>query len=404
MEPLPLNSFVHPHKVYKLEYPAHWEQITEKDGESCGFGPHDRNDVGLWISVMPMRIDSDRLAEDLPKLMEQSLQKTGAENLRRAPNLNHHALVADMSKEGQGGHYWIVAGADVVLFASSQVPIAERDVWNPPFQKVMESLEITRDLEHLENKLVYEVVEMLRKRYPDQEFIYEDGKLRGPNQVIYLSNLLREVQSDPKRRAKIVKHFVDNLSHPDTSEIGHEEWNDVQYRVLPMLKPRNYINPDSPTQHLLTQEWLGDVLMCYVIKSKKMFRFVTDWDVRRWGIDATILHERCLTNLKNLSWPRELVGARMKDSGRVIVVDCEDGLASSRLLHPNLYQLFSGPLGTPFWAGIPCRERLVLFSDRKALKLKIGRRLSKDHNTSAYPITAKPFLVTRDGIAPPVKA
>src|SRR5262249_27241161 len=101
-----------------------------------------------------------------------------------------------------------------------------------------------------------------------------------------------------------------------------------------------------------------------------------------------------------LPWPRELVGARSKDSGRVIVVDTDDSLASSRLLHPDLHKLFSGPLGSPFWAGIPCRNRLVVYSDRRQLKQRIGRQLRKDHDSSAYPITPRPFLVTRDGIAP----
>ena len=74
-------------------------------------------------------------------------------------------------------------------------------------------------------------------------------------------------------------------------------------------------------------------------------------------------------------------------------------VASSRLLHPDLHHLFSGPLGSPFWAGIPCRNTLVLYSDRKKLKERIGRQLKKDYRASAHPITPKPFLVTRDGIA-----
>jgi uncharacterized protein YtpQ (UPF0354 family) len=152
-----------------------------------------------------------------------------------------------------------------------------------------------------------------------------------------------------------------------------------------------------------TREWLADVVICYAINRKKMIRFVTGWDLGRWGIDADTLHNQCLGNLSSLRWPRELMGARFKGSGRVIVVDTDDGLASSRLLHPELYKLFSGPLGTPFWAGVPCRDRLVLFSDRRDMKQRIGRRLRKDHAASAYPITPEPFLVTRDGIAPPVK-
>jgi hypothetical protein len=81
-------------------------------------------------------------------------------------------------------------------------------------------------------------------------------------------------------------------------------------------------------------------------------------------------------------------------------VDTDDNLASSRLLHPDLHRLFSGPLGSPFMAGVPCRDTLVLYSNRRDMKQRIARRLKKDYTASAYQITAHPFLVTRDGIAP----
>src|ERR1700730_7846298 len=125
MLPTPLKTFLHPAGVYRLEYPAHWDQAQEDDGRACGFGPHDRDDVGLWISIMPMSLDTDRLAKDLPKLMEQSLLNCEAKELRPDPTLRHYGLVADVTKEGEGGHYWIVAGGDVVLFISSQLPAAE---------------------------------------------------------------------------------------------------------------------------------------------------------------------------------------------------------------------------------------------------------------------------------------
>src|SRR5439155_3227762 len=114
MFPTPVKTFIHPHSVYRLEYPAHWDQVVQKDGESCGFGPHERDDVGLWISIMPMSVDTDRLQEDLPRLMKQSMEKSEAENLRRDTSLKDFGMIADMTKEGQGGHYWIIAGGDVV--------------------------------------------------------------------------------------------------------------------------------------------------------------------------------------------------------------------------------------------------------------------------------------------------
>jgi hypothetical protein len=403
MVPFSLKTFVHPHTVYRLDYPGHWDQVLEKEGESCGFGPHDRDDVGLWISILPMSVDTDRLAQELPNLMQQALGKSGATNLRRDETLRHYGLVADMTQEGQGGHYWIVAGGDVVLFASSQVPAGERDVWNPPFAQIMTSLQITRDDELLQRKVANAVLAKLREKHPEQEFAFDADRIRGRDQVVYLSNLFREVRSAPARFEPIIDRFVEALNRTATAGIGHEVWDEVQGRIVPLLKPRDYVDPSGPTQHLLTSDWLVDVVICYVIQSKKLFRFVTGWDLGRWGTDAQALHQRAVDNLARLPWPNQLQGARMPEGGRVIVVDTSDSLASSRLLHPDLHKLFSRPLGSPFWAGIPCRDRLVVYSDRRVMKQRIGRRLRKDHDASAYPITPRPFLVTRDGIAPAVE-
>jgi uncharacterized protein YtpQ (UPF0354 family) len=348
---------------------------------------------------MPMSVDTDRLAADLPKVMEMSLEKTMAQNPRPDTTLRHAAMVADVTKEGQGGHYWVVAAGDVVLFASSEVPIAERDVWNPTFQELMASLQVTRDDHLIMRKLANEVLEKLRQRHPEQEFAFDGDKIRGKGQVVYLSNLYREVRSAPNRRDEIIKRFVNILGQPMPAEMGQEVWEETRGSILPVLKSRDYIRTEGPTQHLLTTEWLADVLICYVIQRRKMLRFVTGWDVNRWELTPDLLHQEAIANLTRLPWPREMMGSRGKDDGRVIVVDTDDNLASSRLLHPDLFKLFSGPLGNPFWAGIPCRERLVVYSDRRLLKQRIGRRLRKDHDASAYPITPRPFLVTRDGIA-----
>ena len=166
------------------------------------------------------------------------------------------------------------------------------------------------------------------------------------------------------------------------------------------MKPRSYVDSDSASRHSLVSEWLADVVICYALRSKDIFRFVTTADVDRWQTDAQAIHQVAIANLCRLSWPTRMEGARQPDGGRLIIVATGDGLASSRLLHPDLHRLFSGPLGSPFRAGIPDRDTLIVYSDRHRLRQRTERQLRKDHRTSSYPITPRPFLVTPDGIAP----
>ena len=394
------KKFVHPGGVYCLEYPAYWDQLQQDEGRSCGFGPHDRDDVGLWITLMPVSVDSDRLAEELPKILNQVLPQMEGGNVRRDPTLRHYGVKADMHKEGEGGHYWLIAGGDVVLFASSQVPAAERHIWNPNFDRVMATLEITRDEELALRQLTDEVLTLLRQRHPEQEFQLDEKGIRGGNRVVFLSNLHREVLAAPDRRTQIIQHFVQSLGQSMEMPLGRGNLGRREARLLPVLKPRSYLDSDSASRHSLVNEWLADVVICYVLRSNDILRFVTTADLDRWQTDAQAIHQVAIANLCRLSWPNRMEGARQRDGGRVIIIATGDGLASSRLLHPDLHRLCSGPLGSPFRAGIPDRDTLVVYTDRHRIRQQTERQLRKDHRTSSYPITPRPFLVTPDGIAP----
>ena len=394
------TKFVHPAGVYRLEYPSHWDQITKDDGSSCGFGPHDRDDVGLWISLMPVSVDTDRLAEELPKILGQVLPHMQGGNLSRDPSLHHYGVKADMHKEGEGGHYWLIAGGDVVLFASSQVPAAERDVWNPTFERLMSTLVITRDEELAFRQLTNEVLAQLRQRQPEQDFRLDENGIRGNDRVVYLSNLHREVLRGPRASGGTHPAFREESEPIHGSADGGGNLGRGGGPPAPPVEAEQLHRVGCPRPELRRHGMArrrGDLL-----RPPEQGDFPAREHLRRGP-----LADGCPGPPPG--GPREPEPASLadqagrgaeRDGGRVIVVATEDGLASSRLLHPDLHRLFKGPLGSPFRAGIPDRGTLVLYSDRRRLRQRIERQLHKDHQTSGYPITARPFLVTPDGIAP----
>src|SRR4051794_22736585 len=266
MSTIPWKKFLHPGGVYRLEYPAHWDHLQKDEARSCGFGPHDRDDVGLWISLMPVSVDSERLAEELPKILSQVLPQMQGGNVRRDPTLRHYGVKADVHKEGEGGHYWLIAGGDVVLFASSQLPAAERHIWNPTFERLLATLEITRDEELALRQLTNEVLALLRQRHPEQDFQLDEKGIRGRNRVVFLSNLHREVRAAPARRVQIIQHFVQSLGGSMDLALGRETWAEAQARLLPILKPRSYVDSESAGRNLLVNDWLADVVICYALR------------------------------------------------------------------------------------------------------------------------------------------
>src|SRR5437764_2589091 len=186
-------TFVHPGQAYRLRYPGHWEHLAKDDGRSCGFGPHDRDDVGLWITILPASVDTNRIEEALPEIFEQAMHEGEAKTVRLDPSLRHFGLKADTAEKEQGGHFWILAGGDLVLFASSQTPAAERESWNPQFERLMASLEITRDRELLLRKAANEALKGLCELHPEQGYRFDEGGILGGDQRISLDNLYSQV-------------------------------------------------------------------------------------------------------------------------------------------------------------------------------------------------------------------
>jgi uncharacterized protein YtpQ (UPF0354 family) len=394
-----LAKFEHPAQVYRLEYPAHWENLVKEEGRSCGFGPRERDNVGLWISILPFQVDTDRLLADLRGLFQQAMAQAAVTNIREDRSLRHFALKADITSPGQGGYYWIVAGGDVVLLASTQVPAEERDAWNPIFDRVMTSLLITREDDLAKLKVTNALLVRLRERFPDQEYEYDSGVIRGQDHVIYTGNLARQIQMDPDRQDELIDHFITGLTFSGDDAPGAERLDAVRELIVPVLKPADYVRPDGPTARLVSREWLGDVIICYAIQGAKTFRFVIDLDLNRWGMDTDQLHELSIENLARLPWPERIEGSGPANQ-RVAIVSTRDSFDAARLLHPELHDLFSQVLGSPFLAGVPDRDTLVVFTARnRRLRKRIATQLKKDFGRAAYPISPHPYLVTRDGIA-----
>ena len=167
----------------------------------------------------------------------------------------------------------------------------------------MATLEITRDAELALRQLTNEVLVLLRQRHPEQDFQFDEKGIRGHNRIVYLSNLYREIRADPARRVEIIQHFVQGLGQSADLTLGQESWEEAQARLLPLLKPRSYLNSDSATRYSLVSEWLADVVICYALRSKDIFRFVNTADVDRWQTDAQALHQVAVANLCRLDWP-----------------------------------------------------------------------------------------------------
>ncbi len=397
-----LTTFEHPAKVYTLQYPAEWEHLATDEGRSCGFGPRDRDDVGLWISILPMRLDTGALQADLRPLFEQAVGNAQVEHIREDRSLRHFALKGDSTAPDQGGHFWLVAGGDVLLLASTQFPPAERDAWVGPFDRLMASLRIGRADELFALRVTGALMDRLRRQFPDRDYAFDGERIRGGDHVISPSNLVRQARAAPQRQAELIENFVAGLVLAGDDAPGADQLSPVRELILPILKPAEYARPDGPAASLVSRPWLRGLIVCYAIRGGKTLRFVLEADRARWGVDGQALHELALRNLEHMPWPDRLPDPRGGPGKPLVMFASGDGLNATRLLDPRLHRLLAPVLGSPFLAGAPDRDTLVLLAgaDRQ-LRTRVARRIRGDFARAAYPVSPHLFQVSPHGITLP---
>jgi uncharacterized protein YtpQ (UPF0354 family) len=193
---------------------------------------------------------------------------------------------------------------------------------------------------------------------------------------------------------EITDHFFDSIVNVlHSQELGSEQLADIRREIFPFIRPDMM---GAEKGRLVKSEWLADLSIAYVIRIPSGFRYITETDLGRWGIDSGELHAQAMVNLARLT-----TSAAMPEipDGTLpfVMVTAGDNMEASRILDPRLYGQFAETLGGPFIAAIPSRDALILFPNEKDLRRSLQQTVRKDYESSAYPITDRLFLVTADG-------
>ena len=154
---------------------------------SCGFGPHDRDDVGLWISLMPVSVDTDRLADELPRMLGQALRP----DVRRGehpPRSDPAPLRRQGRCAGGGRGRPSLADRRRRRGALRQQPTSrprKATSGTRSSSRLLATLEITRDEELAIRQLTNEVLVHLQATTSREDFQLDEKGIRGDNRVVY---------------------------------------------------------------------------------------------------------------------------------------------------------------------------------------------------------------------------
>lgn len=197
-------------------------------------------------------------------------------------------------------------------------------------------------------------------------------------------------------REGIAAHFENFFAA--IAQLEHEtSWEEVRSQVRPQLMPEAYAEQGI---ELVTDTLGGGVRSGYVIDTEHSYVYVRKADLEAWGISQTDLHRQAQENLGAASadMPMQFIDGPNK----LLMAEMKDGFDAVRILLPELREQAIEKLGEPFFAGIPNRDFLAMWSrdgDPKFLE-RVQEKIRKDFSTQPYALTPTVFEVTRETLTP----
>jgi len=213
---------------------------------------------------------------------------------------------------------------------------------------------------------------------------------------INLDNVWRSVQRDPLLAGQIIRAHLGQLWRP-VEESFPKRWSEVEAKIMPRIQPRSFFDhlDEHEAPHV---KWTNDTVIVFVCDEQNRMVSLTTPQLAQWEVTLEEVKSAARCNLERSECEVKILEA--PDGGRGAVIHMGDGYDSSRLLLGNLHGRLSPFLGQSFYAGIPARDMLVLFSmEPEPFVSRLHRHIAVDFTKLEYPVTPELFVVTRDGIA-----
>lgn len=246
------------------------------------------------------------------------------------------------------------------------------------------------------------VLGILKEEFVDEDFQNgsRDDIVQWGDTEISVQNLHAELaiaeMDEATARSIIVEHFVRVLGMiRNETQIIPPTWEEAKTRVRLQLMLASFRNDFS-----VTYPFLDDVLISVVVDAEHGYAFIRQEDLERWDINSIDLYETARDNLEEAS--RNLDVSYVAGPPSLLALGTQDGYDAARILLPRLREFAADRLGSPFLAGIPNRDFLIMWSedDEGPFSENIKLQLQEDSRMRPHPLTARILRVTEDTIEP----
>jgi hypothetical protein len=242
-----------------------------------------------------------------------------------------------------------------------------------------------------------QVLVILASQFPDRRFVAADDPhiiLLG-NAKIGLDNLYKKYRltdgSDVALRDLVREHFSTGLAFLDAAKaMAAVDWPSARPRLRPQLYPIEWVHRLS----LVHRPFARAAVLGLAIDFPKSIQYVRVDDLARWHVT---LDEASATAFANLELASKGVRPESDehDGERFLVVGTGDSYDAVRVLLPSFREAVAKTLGTPFFAAVPNRGRLLLWSASSSPRLQEHLRnvVRQDFMNDPYPLSPSTFSV-----------
>ena len=205
---------------------------------------------------------------------------------------------------------------------------------------------------------------------------------------------------DPELRQFVAEHFAKMVKLVEQhTENDSPAWATIQPRLRPQFMPAEYVQR-APIVHLPVGEEIDNagVLIGIVLDSEAGYSYVRQEDGALWGRTPEELFDAAVANLQEAS--RELPMAMFPEPNLAIVIETKDGYDAARLLVPGIREFVAEKLGEPFFAGIPNRDFLIMWSREASEEFQTfcRQKIGEDFQQQDHPLTPQILLATAEGV------
>ncbi|MEO8502370.1 MAG: DUF1444 family protein [Acidobacteriota bacterium] len=210
-----------------------------------------------------------------------------------------------------------------------------------------------------------------------------------------LPNLYAKFQqtdrSDRALKELVKEHFAANFAALDSAAATPKvDWATAKPLLRPQVMPREYLQ----RLPLVSRPLARDALEAYVLDHETSYEYVSNDDLERWHVAADEVRKLAADNLDRASKGLEVEAGSGPD--KFLAVETGDSYDAARLLVPQLRQSFAGQLGDTYYAAIPNRGLLIMWSTSSspAAQQRFQDMVAKDFRTQPYPLSRSIFKVT----------